>query len=175
MAQEFPGGVTADDVREIWRDQLRPVPPNLINPRLSTPSREFLASVGLPTIEVQEWDPVDQRRLLETAAYGGREFVVIAESYDGAQRCGIDLATDEVTYLASRPENSCLLNSTVALFVLFLGIFQRTVLELTKTDEDTLVDAVHAVWSQLEIRDPRALDQENYWQPILDQVASEWE
>ncbi|MFD1047754.1 SUKH-4 family immunity protein, partial [Kibdelosporangium lantanae] len=150
-------------------------PADLVSSRLSASSREFLTSVGLPTITVQEIEPIAHERLAESTFLHGREYVVVAESYDRTTRYGIDVRSDEVWYLDTDPSNTCLFNSSIALFVLFLGIYQRSVLELEVTDQDTLENAVAGVWSQLEARDPAATDPGNYWEPILDQVVSEYE
>jgi SUKH-4 immunity protein len=169
------GDVSADEVRRIWGDQVGPVAADLVSPRLSATSRGFLTSVGLPTVPVQEIEPIAHERLGESTFLHGREYIVVAESYDHRTRYGIDVKTDEVWYLDPDPANTCLFNSSIALYVLFLGVYQRTVLELKVTDQDTLENAVAGVWSQLEARDPAATDSDNYWEPILDQVVSEYE
>ncbi|WP_433680400.1 hypothetical protein [Nocardia sp. CA-119907] len=48
------GNVTAEEVCRVWGDQLQPVPSELVSPRLSVSTREFLSAVGLPTVETVE-------------------------------------------------------------------------------------------------------------------------
>jgi hypothetical protein len=166
------GDVSAGEVRQIWGDQVGPVAADLVSPRLSASSRAFLTSVGLPTIPVREIEPIAHERVGESTFLHGREYVVVAESHGHTTRYGIDVKTDQVWSLDTDPSNTCLVNSNIALFVLFLGIYRRTVLELKVTDQGTLENAVASVWSQLEARDPAATDSDNYWEPVLDQVVS---
>src|SRR4051794_20254448 len=120
------GDVSAGEVRRSWGGQVGPGAADLVSPRPSAASREVPTSGGLPTIAVQEIEPIAHERLGESAFLHGREYVVVAESYDHTTRYGIDVRTDEVWYLDPDPGNTCLFNSTIALFVLFLGIYQRT-------------------------------------------------
>ncbi|MFI9045992.1 SUKH-4 family immunity protein [Streptomyces sp. NPDC053427] len=174
QSQSQIGDVTVDEIRRIWGDRLRPVPSDLVSPRLSTPTREFLTTVGLPTVQVRDIVPLHDERLLDSTSQLGHEYVAVAEGDEPGYLFAVEVATDRVFYLDDIPQYNRLINSNIALFVLFLGIFQTRVLDLDVVTQETLEDAVADVWRQLCARDHTVTtDDRNWWGAMLDQIAAE--
>jgi SUKH-4 immunity protein len=158
-----------DEVGGVWGGLLEPVPPDLVSPRLSAPTRRFLTTVGLPTVPARDIVFIRDERLLAVTRHEGREFVVVAESDEPGYRFGVEVDTDRVFYLDDTPRYDRLVNSDLGLFVLFAGLFQRDVVDAT----GELGDAIAQVWGELKARDPEAAGDGDWWGVILDDIAAE--
>lgn len=165
------GRSTADEVKRVWGDRLRPVPPDLASTRLSAATREFLTTVGLPAGRTRDIVFAHDERLHTPIRQGGREYVVIGDSDEPGCRFGVEVDTDRVYYLDDLPQYNRLINSDVALFVLFVGLFQKVVVELP--EGGSLDDAIAKVWGELKARDPEATNDGDLWGVLLDDIAAE--
>ncbi|WP_433726712.1 SUKH-4 family immunity protein [Nocardia sp. CA-129566] len=176
-ARGWVGNVTAEEVRRVWGDQLQPIPSELVSPRLSVPTREFLSTVGLPDVETVESAgliPVRDLRLSRQLEDG--EYVVVAEDIDPGCGVAVEAATDQVLFLWEEdPYDRRLVNSNIALFVLFLGTFQSTARELAEVDPGIGAGLLSARWHQLTINDPVAMnDDRNYWVGMWQNLADDF-
>lgn len=171
------GNVTAAEVRRVWGDQLQPVPSELVSPRLSAPTREFLSTVGLPAVEtVESAGLIPVRDLRLSGQQEDHEYVVVAEDIDPGCGVAVEVATDQVLFLSEGdPSDGRLVNSNVALFILFLGIFQSTTLELAEVDHGIGEGLLSDRWHQLTISDPVAMnDDRNYWIGMWQNLADDF-
>ncbi|WP_433194645.1 SUKH-4 family immunity protein [Nocardia sp. CA-107356] len=175
--QSGVGNVTAEEVRRIWGDQLQPLPAELVSPRLSVPTREFLSTVGLPAVEtVESAGLIPVRDLRLSFQREDREYIVVAEDIDPGCGVAVEVATDRVFFLWERdPSDRLPVNSDIALFVWFLGVFQTTVLELAEVDHRIGEDLLADRWHQSTSRDPVAMrDDRNYWVGMWDNLADDF-
>lgn len=162
------------EIRTVWGDLLTPLPPERVPAALSAPTREFLTTVGLPTVAVGTFAPLPEAGVLVSTYLGGREYVPVVDGLLGDHRFAVDADSDEVFCLFDGSADACFANSNVGLFVLFVGRFFRDVWELPEPDEENLSSAVGAIVQSLMVQDPPALDESAWWPPMLDQAASDY-
>ncbi|WP_063043654.1 SUKH-4 family immunity protein [Nocardia pseudovaccinii] len=175
--QSRVGKVTAEEIRRVWGDHLQPVPPELVSPRLSVPTREFLSTVGLPAVEtVDSAGLIPVRNLRLSFRQEDCEYIVVAEDIDPGCGVAVEVATDQVFFIcAEDPSDRRLVNSDIALFVLLQGLFQTTVRELAGADRDIGERLLADRWHQSTIRDPMAMkDDRNYWVGMWDNLADDF-
>lgn len=166
---------TSDDIRKVWHGQLDPVRPELISPSVSPTTRQFLQTVGLPTVEVQGITFVHDDRLSRPITQLGRDYLWLAEDLDGF-RFGVDLATDRVhVVFDERVPEAEFVNSDPALFVLILGLFECDVQQFLEPDPsaDRRIDAVQAFETVLAERDSAAAKDGTYWPAMLAGILEE--
>lgn len=163
------------EVRTVWGDLLKPLPTERVPAALSTPTREFLTTVGLPTADASEFAAVPDDTTLTSRVVDAREYVPVTDVLGEDYYFAVDVDSDEVFYLHEGATRACLVNSNLGLFVLFVGKYYRDVLNLPVHDEQSLETATGDVLRSLVALDPSASGDECWWSPTLYQVASEYE
>jgi hypothetical protein len=162
------------EVRAVWGDLLRPLPAERVPAALSAPTREFLTTVGLPTVEVGTFAPLPDAGVLVSTHLGGREYVPVVDGLLGDHRFAVDVDSDKVFCLFDGSADVLFANSDVGLFVLYIGRFFRDLWELPEPDEENLSSAVGGIVESLMAQDPPALDKSAWWPPTLYQAASDY-
>lgn len=168
-ADEWTGGVTAEELHKVWGGQLRPIPPPLIPPGVSAPTRVFLTDVGLPTEETNGISFVHDERLARPLVRQGHQHLLIANYFDDCA-IGVDLASDHLAFIyQGRSEEAEFANSNLALFVLFTGRYERDVIAFLQADfsEERMAEAVRRFQEGLNERDPRAAEPGSFWAGML--------
>jgi hypothetical protein len=165
------------EVRRVWGDQLAPIRPELVHPLVSMRTREFLTTVGLPTIQVLDIVPIHDERLLDLVSRGHSRYVTLATNENpGTYRYGVDVATGVVMYLQDEmPQFDCLANSNIAAFVLMLGLYKHHFIDLKRATKQTVENAIDMLFDQLGGWDPVALnDEDSRWNILLDEQATQY-
>ncbi|WP_436533440.1 SUKH-4 family immunity protein [Actinoplanes sp. HUAS TT8] len=165
--------VTEDEIRAVWGDRIQPVDPGLLSPDLSESARDFLTTVGLPTVKFRDMVPVRDERLGTPVEHAGRPYLPLLVSTSDKYRFGVDPATDRVVYLAADPEFDQFINSHPALFVYFLGIFLTRFWERPEPTEEIGERFVADMYSELEHRDPESVDETAWWNAQLDRAETD--
>jgi hypothetical protein len=177
-----PAEHTWDDIiteaRRVWGDQLEPVRPELVHPEVSARTREFLTTVGLPTVGILDIIPLHDERLLDLVSRGDRRYVTVATNENLGTYCyGVDVETGVVMYLQDRmPQFDCLANSNIAAFVLMLGLYKHHYVDVESFTKQAVEAAVDALFDQLGEWDPDALnDDDSRWNILLDEHATQYD
>ncbi|MFI1991619.1 SUKH-4 family immunity protein [Actinoplanes sp. NPDC020271] len=165
--------VTAEEIRAVWGDRVEPVDTALLHPGLSDSVRDFLTTVGLPTVKVRDLVPVRDERLGTTIEHDGRPYVPLLVSGNDRYRLGVDPATDRVVYLAADPEFDQYVNAHPALFVYFLGLFATGFWERPEPTEEIGRRFAADMYSALEHRDREAVDETSWWTAQLTQAEAD--
>ncbi|GAA2890945.1 hypothetical protein Acy02nite_74270 [Actinoplanes cyaneus] len=165
--------VTAEEIRAVWGDRLEPVDAALLHPGLSESVRDFLTTVGLPTLKVRDLVPVRDERLGTTTEHDARPYVPLLVSTNDRYRLGVDPDTDRVVYLAADPEFDQYVNAHPALFVYFLGVFVTRFWERPEPTEEIGGRFVADMYSDLEHRDPESVDETTWWTAQLTQAETD--
>jgi hypothetical protein len=166
------GNAAADEVRHVWGDGIQPISTNLVSPRLSPQTREFLTTVGLPIDSVFGLGCRffhDERLSVPVSRMSDEHFPVcqvdefpFAISPESDHVC--EVVFDDIRFV----------NSNIGLFVFFLGRFEKELSrlhglpkmeqEIFETEVDGAMDAIRG---QLEERDPTALYESGFWDSML--------
>jgi hypothetical protein len=168
--------LSAEDIRSVWDGQVQPVSPALIPANVPAATREFLTTIGLPTVPVLDITFIRDDRLATPIRRGDRNYLVFAENTSDSVFV-VDLESERV-YRTDRVRDkyTSFYNSSLALFVYFHGLLQKNVLSLEEVTEQLLVDAVNSVWDPLTERDPEAMSDKNGpWQRTLSDLETEWQ
>lgn len=173
--ESWVGNITADEIREVWDGQIRPVEADLISPGVSPATRQFLTEVGLPATEVLNISFALGSQLSSTVRQEEREYLVLTDEESGIA-FAVDVQTDKVFDInLSRPQYTRFFNSNIAALVFFLGLLKKNVLSLEEVDEEILADAVDSVRIPLSARDPAAMEGETPWKALLDDLETQYE
>lgn len=170
---DWRGRVTAEEIQAIWGDRVKPVDAALLNPGLSESTRDFLTTVGLPTMKVRDLAPVRDERLGATIEHEGKAYVPLLVSANDKYRIGVDPATDKVVYLAADPQFDQYVNADPALFVYFLGVFLTRFWERPEPTEEIGSRFFTDFYAELERRDPDSVDETTWWSANLDQAETD--
>ncbi|KKK04491.1 SUKH-4 family immunity protein [Micromonospora sp. HK10] len=164
-----------DQTRRVWDGRLALIRPELVDPRVSDRTRRFLTAVGLPTVDVRDIAFVHDERLLDVFSRAGRDYLVVTAEPD--YRYGVDLESDEVVCLYDRyPDDDAPANSSLAAFVLTLGLLHTQLFEGNAGTQASVADAVDTIWDQLDRWDPAAVaDEASHWSTLLDEYAMEYD
>jgi hypothetical protein len=160
------------EVRRLWKDQLRTVDPNQLYPGVSPRTREFLTAVGLPVFEPTMGSGIVLDMLSRPVSRHGTEYVVFGEGIGMGLRHAIEVESDRV-YFISPPEFSDLpvfANADVALFVLFLGVFEKDIGEALGSVEqgsDEAYEITDRARRLLSAVDPEAMREGSPWESQL--------
>ncbi|MET8872189.1 SUKH-4 family immunity protein [Nocardia sp. NPDC004604] len=159
-----------DAVREVWGDRLRPIPPEFLSPLLSAQTHWFVRTVGLPAVETVYSEPVsDEEFRVARHRRQGHEYVAVAEG--AGYYYGIEVDTDRVMMVSDGRADTYVVNSDVALFVLFLGVVEKTLSALDEQPDladDRIEEAIYGVIAQLRLRDAEAMaGRDNFWFNLL--------
>ncbi|MFC4039604.1 SUKH-4 family immunity protein [Dactylosporangium siamense] len=160
--------------RDEWGDRLVPVRPEHVDPLVEPRTREFLTMVGLPDAGFRDITPIRDERLLEPFERDGRRYVVVAAQpfYCYA----IDVRTGWVQWMHHEPDYSTPANSSIAAFVLAVGLLQHQLGELEVGTRESVAQAVDTVWDELDTWDPEGLaDEESRWNVLLNEYAMEYD
>ncbi|RMI33247.1 SUKH-4 family immunity protein [Nocardia stercoris] len=157
-------------VAAIWGDLLATVPPEQVHPGLSASTREFLTTVGLPTVDVGSFAPLPDGGVLGSMHVADREYVPVVNGVPEDFRFAVDVGSDEVCCLFDGMAEVFLANSNLGLFVMFVGRVYRDLWQLAEPDEESMSSAVGAIVESLITLDPRALDTGTWWATFLDQA-----
>lgn len=170
-------------VRSEWGDRLVPVPPEFVVEGIHDRTREFLIKVGLPGVDVRDFELVHDARLLNLFERDGRRYLVVVApqsllDFPPFYRYGIDIETGSVQYLRDDPDLTILTNSSIAAFVLAIGLVQHEFDDaLNALDEVTLEsfsDALSDLMGELREWDPDSLaDDSCRWHALLDDYGNE--
>ncbi|WP_405425895.1 SUKH-4 family immunity protein [Micromonospora sp. NBC_00617] len=164
-----------EQIRRVWDGRLAPIRPELVHPRVSDRTGRFLTAVGLPTVDVRDIGFVHDERLLSIFSRAGRDYLIVTAEPD--YRYGVDLESDGVICLYDRyPADDTLANSSIAAFVLTLGLFHTHLFEGNAGTQASVADAVDTIWDQLDRWDPAAVnDHAGHWSTLLDEYAMEYD
>jgi len=167
--------LSAGEIRRVWDGQVQPVSPELIPAPVPAATRDFLTTIGLPTIPVLDITFIRDDRLAAPIRRGDREYLVFAENTSDSVFV-VDLESERV-YRTDRThdKHTDFYNSSLALFVYFHGLLQKNVLSLAEVDEQLLLDAVNSVRIPLAERDPEALSDDAPWRWTLSDLETEWQ
>jgi hypothetical protein len=171
---------TVTEVRRVWGEQLQPIRPELVHPSVSTPTREFLTTVGLPPARILDIVPIRDHRLLDLVSRGERRYVAVAANEGmtptATYRYGVDVETGVVMFLEETMHPfDCLTNSNIATFVLMLGLYKRHYIEPERATKEAVWTAVDAIYEQLGEWDSPALnDLDSRWNVLLDEHAMDY-
>ncbi|WP_433222548.1 SUKH-4 family immunity protein [Dactylosporangium sp. CS-047395] len=161
-------------VRAEWGDRLVPIAAEHVDPRVEPRTRDFLTTVGLPDAQVRDITPIRDERLRELFERDGRSYVVVAAQR--RYRYGIDAATGWVRYLHDEPDFEVPANSSIAAFVLAVGLLKHRLDDLEAGTRESVGEAVDTIWDQLEEWDPDGLeDPEARWNVLLNEYAVEYD
>src|SRR2546421_12307978 len=137
-------------------------------------TREFLTTVGLPEVRVRDILAIGDERLLDLFERDGRRYVVVvAQQF---YRYTIDVETGSVRYLHDDPDFETPTNSSIAAFVLAVGLLKHQLDDLRHGTEKSVGQAVDNIWEQLEEWVPDALtDEDARWNVLLNEYAMEYD
>jgi hypothetical protein len=160
------------EVRRLWRGHLRTVDPGHLYAGLSPRTRQFLTTVGLPVFEPSTGTGILLDMLSRPVAGHGREYVVIGEGIGMRLRHAVEVESDRV-YFVSPPEFSqppLFENTNVALFVMFLGVFEKDIGDglgsLVQGSDEAYEILAHAR-DLLTSTDPEAMREGSLWEGAL--------
>jgi hypothetical protein len=168
--------LSAEEIRRVWDGQVWPVSPELVPAHVPAGTREFLTTIGLPTVQVLDITFIRDQRLATPIRRAGRECLVFAENTSDSVFV-VDLESERV-YRTDRTRDGKYMdfyNSSLSRFVYFHGLLQKNVLSLEEVDEQLLLDAVNSVRVPLAERDPQALSNDAPWQWTLSDLETEWQ
>ncbi|MDQ3274220.1 MAG: SUKH-4 family immunity protein [Actinomycetota bacterium] len=173
--ESWVGNITADEVREVWNGQIRPITAGLISPDVSPATRQFLTEVGLPTTDVLNMSFAHDSRLSSTVRRkGGREYLVVTDDESNVV-FAIDVKSDQVVDITrSLPNYPRFINSDVAALVFFIGLLKKNVMGLEEVNEEILTDAVDSVRISMRDLDPAAMEGKP-WNDLLDDLETQYE
>jgi hypothetical protein len=160
------------EVRRLWGDRLRTVDPSQLYAGLSPRTREFLTTVGLPVFEPTMGNGTILDLLGTPVSRHGREYVVVGEGIGMDLRHAIEVESDRV-FVISPPEFGHLPmfeNTNVALFVLFLGAFEKDIgegLGSVEQGSDEAYETLDRVRDLLTSMDPEAMREGSLWESQL--------
>ncbi|MBO4210602.1 SUKH-4 family immunity protein [Micromonospora echinofusca] len=164
------GGLTADEIREVWDGRLRPVPAELITPAVTPHTRRFLTEVGLPDVAVLGVDFLFEGPLTAVTEQGSREYLVVTQQRSNAS-FAVDLQNDQVVeYHPTAPEGTRFMNSDLAALLFFLGQVRKA---LTLEEIPALEEALEDVRTSVAVHDPAAMEDEAAWKLWLDDLESQ--
>ncbi|MEU7867397.1 SUKH-4 family immunity protein [Dactylosporangium sp. NPDC049140] len=174
MAEGHSWAELVQRVRDEWGDALVPVAPEHVPPLLDARARDFLTTVGLPDVQVRDILLIGDERLLDVAERDGRQYVVVVVQQ--WYRYAIDVSTGWVQYLHDDPDYEVPTNSSIAAFVLAVGLLKHQLDDLRHATEESVAEAVDAIWSGLEEWDPDSLtDEESRWNVLLNEYGMEYD
>jgi SUKH-4 immunity protein len=161
-----------DEVRRLWGDQLRPADPGQVYPGLSARTRDFLTTVGLPVFEPNMGVGSVHDRLDQPVSRDGGDYVPIAADTRMSLVYAIEVESDRVCFIgplqSSDPPR--FQNTTVALFVLFLGVFEKDIIEgVADFDEgsDEAYEVLDRARELLTSMDPEVMHPGRSWESRL--------
>jgi hypothetical protein len=159
------------EIRRLWGDQLRPVGPSQVYPGLSARTREFLTTVGLPVFE-PDIGIASIHDLAEQPVFrNDRQYIVVAQEIGIGLVYAIDVESDEVCLVSDTASDPAeFANTDVALFVLFLGVFEKDIVEASGTVEegsDEDFEILHNARELLTAMDPEAMREGSSWESRL--------
>ncbi|GAA5200883.1 hypothetical protein GCM10023322_79740 [Rugosimonospora acidiphila] len=160
------------EVRRLWADQLHPVDPGQPYPGLSPRTREFLTTVGLPVFEPTMGNGTILDLLSRPVSRNGTEYVVVGEGVGMDLRHAIEVGSDRVYFISPPgfdhlPEFE---NGNVALFVLFLGVFEKDLgdgLGSVEQGSDEAYEIIGRARDLLTSMDPEAMREGSLWESQL--------
>lgn len=175
---EFRCGITAEELRQVWDGQLRPIPQELIPAAVSPKTRRLLAEVGLPTAGGLGNDFVFDSRLSSTVSQNGSDYLIVSEGCYwenfkiwSVLPFAVDTRTDHVVELSKdNPEDTRFFNTDLATLMLFLGQLWR-VMSLDTAPE--ALAALADIRSALSRMDPAAIEVGAPWWRWLDDFESQ--
>ncbi|MCU1641954.1 MAG: hypothetical protein JWN03_2229 [Nocardia sp.] len=157
-------------VAAIWGNRLKTLPPEQVHPGLSAPTREFLTTVGLPTVQVGAFTPLPDSGVLSSEHVGDREYVPVINGLPNDFRFAVEVGSDEVFCLFDGSTEVYLANSNLGLFVMFVGRYYRDLWTLAEPNVQSVNPAVGAIVESLMTIDPPALDTSAWWTTFLGQA-----
>ncbi|MBU3064759.1 SUKH-4 family immunity protein [Nocardia sp. NEAU-G5] len=160
-----------NSVTAIWGDHLEALLPEQVHPGLSAPTRDFLTTVGLPTVEVAPFTPLPDGSVLGSKQVGDREYVPVINGLPDDFRFAVDSGSDEMFCLFDDSTEAFLANSNLGLFVVFVGRFYRDLWELAEPNEESVSSAVGSIVESMMALDPPALNTRTWWPTFLDQES----
>ncbi|MEV6323880.1 SUKH-4 family immunity protein [Nocardia sp. NPDC051787] len=168
--------LSAEEIRRVWDGRVQPVSAELLPVGVPSATREFLTTIGLPTLPVLDYTFFRDDRLSAPMRRGGREYLVFAENTSNSV-FGVELESEAVyrMHRAYPGDQREFYNSNLALFVYFHGLLNHNVLSLEEVDEQLLLDAVNSVRVPLTERDPAALSDDAPWRWTLSDLETEWQ
>ncbi|MEH1017709.1 SUKH-4 family immunity protein [Micromonospora sp. CPCC 206060] len=166
------GGITTDEIREVWGGQLQPIPEELIAPVVTPYTRRFLTKVGLPATDVLGVDFLFEGPLLSVASQEGRDYLVVTQARSNAS-FAVDVRTDQVVeYNQSAPGGTRFMNSDIAALIFFLGQMRKA---LSLEEIPAIQAAIDDVRTSVTIHDLAAMEDEAAWKLWLDDLESQIE
>jgi hypothetical protein len=159
---------TGAEIQRLWGGQLRPVDPAAVYPGLSTRTREFLTTVGLPVFEPDIGIASVHDQTDRPFSHNGRQYVVVAQEIGMHLVYAIDVESDEVWLISDPPSRGLaqFANTDVALFVLFLGVFEKDIIEASSTIEEGSTEdfaILHNARELLNAMNPDAIREGGPW------------
>jgi hypothetical protein len=155
-------------IREVWGDRLQPIAAPVLGPYVAGGTREFLTSVGLPAAGPWGITFCRDERLSAPLSRVGKDYLTIANDRDGVLyvvECGSERVWD---LYPGRPGPTHFVNSDVALFVLFLGVFCALRPEVRKLRQEQVAGILGDLRQQIEAADPAAVgDSGTWWSVVL--------
>ena len=163
-------GITADEVRRVWDGRIEPVSGEFLPTVLSPATREFLTTVGLPTVPTLSGTFIRDGRLSTTVSLAGQEYLVCTEDEPG-DAFAIELISGQVFRVQPpNPAFTCFYNSDIARFLYFYGILHREVLSfiqdgvlLSEAQFESILGTLTDIEAELHARDAAAIDGETAW------------
>jgi hypothetical protein len=170
-----PTDLPAEEIRRVWDGHIQPIPSELVPAGVPAATREFLTTVGLPTVPPWHRVPFFHDDRLAVIPAGGKPYLAVG----GLEVLFVvDLDTGHVHDLdvcigADQPTH--LVNSSLALFLFTAGVY-RQFQERLRTIERPPVATLLNFRQQLRDHDPAALaDDDTFWSQTLDHAKAEWE
>jgi hypothetical protein len=167
------GNITAEEVREAWDGQLRPVAADLISPDIAPSTRQFLTEVGLPTWGYSELITfLPDERLLRSVTVASVEYHMLAE--EAGRPVAVKAHTDEVWALdPTGRSRQRFVNTHPAFLVLFLGILLPLIDQLRNREPAEVNARLDEVAARFAAHDAAALADPDSWWPSVLEVARE--
>ena len=164
------GGLTADEIIEVWDGQVRPIPSEAIATAVSSETRRLLTEVGLPTVRLLGSSFVFDDRLSNTKSQDGHDYLVLTdEPY--LRSFALDTRTDEVVEFDQRDAaHTRFVNTDLATLIFFLGRLWRAVNSDTNAEALAALDEIR---SALSTFDPAAMEEGAPWWLRLDDLESQ--
>jgi hypothetical protein len=165
----------AEEIRRVWDGHIQPIPSELVPAGVPAATREFLTTVGLPTVPMWQLSFFHDDRLAVIPA-GGKQYLALAGL---VVLFVVDLDTGYVHDLhvgigADQPAH--LVNSSLALFMFAAGAYRQLQKRLRAIERPPVATLLNDFRQQLRDHDPAALaDDYTFWSQTLDGIQAGWE
>jgi hypothetical protein len=156
-------------VQDLWRDQLQPIPADLLGAHVPAATRAFLTEVGLPMVGLFGVQFFHDHRICAPVRHTSGDYLAI--SSDGGTRLAVEARSGQLWKLGvPNRTTDRFINSNLGYFVLFTGMYRDRIGDppvVTWQQAETISNELRRLFGGI---DPASLVEGSLWRQILNDI-----